>query len=208
MKLSRTWIWFIAAWIALAAPASALALEIPVPARLHLIKQDEDAGYIGKLARIVSKPLLKGNTFALPSGDPSAIGATLKFFKVGTPGTWSDLNLPAAQWIGLGNPAGSQGFRYRGIGSLGDPCTSVLLKETVIKATCKGPFSTNSPFAYTIPVNTTSGAAWELVIGGDRYCAESSAATAPQVKTNDGIRGVYKAIKASAPLACPVATGP
>src|SRR5678816_2880498 len=79
---------------ALAVPLSAMAVDIQVPAKVYLVKQDANAGYVGKLK--------------------------------------------------------------------------------VIKAICKGPNSTDSPAPFTIPINQTLGAAWELVIGPDRYCAESS----------------------------------
>jgi hypothetical protein len=204
MTHPRTWIWFLTASVALAAPLSALAVDIPVPAKVHLIKQDKNAGYVGKLAKIVNKPA-PSTTFPLPGSAPTAVGGTLRFFKVGTPGTWDSLSLPAGQWIGLGG--GSKGFKYRGLGTLTDPCKSVLVKPKVIKAICKGPNSTDSPVPYSLPVGAT-GAAWELVIGLDRYCAESSAATAAQVKKDDAAKGIYKAIKANAPVLCPNPVGP
>src|SRR5262245_38900786 len=120
MKHPKTWVWLVAASIAFAAPISALATDFKVPAKVHLIKQDKTAGYVGKLAKIVNKPLPAGSTFTLPSSAPTSVGGTLKFFKVGTPGTWQDLNLPAAQWTPLG-PGGSKGFKYRGAGSVADP---------------------------------------------------------------------------------------
>ena len=206
MKHPKTWVWLVATSIALAAPISALATDFQVPAKVHLIKQDKNAGYVGKLAKIVNKPVPQ-TTFTLPASPPTTVGGTLKFFKVGTPGVWEDLSLPFNQWIPLG-PGGSKGYKYRGAGSLTDPCKTVIVKAKVIKAICKGPNSTDSPSPYSIPVNPALGAAWELVIGGDKYCAESSTATAAQVKINDGTKGIYKAIKANAPVACPIAIGP
>lgn len=206
MKRPHSWIWLLAAAIALAAPLSALAADIPVPAKVHIIKQEKSAGYVGKLAKIVNKPIPSSSTFTLPGSAPTVVGGTLRFYKVGVPGVWDNISLPASGWIPLG-PGGSKGFKYRGAGSLTDPCKVVLVKAKVIKAVCKGPGSTDSPSPYSIPVGP-AGAAWELVIGSDRYCAESSTATSAIVKKNDGAKGLYKAIKANAPAVCPNATGP
>jgi hypothetical protein len=203
---SRSWIWILAATLVLAAPLSALAVDIPVPAKVHLIKQDGGGGP-AKLAKIVNKPLPKGSVFALPSSAPTSVGGTLKFFKVGTPGVWDDIALPSGQWFGIGNPSGSKGFKYRGTGSPTDPCKVIIVKPKVIKAVCKGPGAFDSPSPYSLPVGPL-GAAWELVIGGDKYCAESSTATGATVKKDDGAKGLYKAIKANAPAVCPIAVGP
>src|SRR5262245_61304101 len=185
--------------VALAVPLSAMAGNIPVAAEVYLVKQDNNAGYVGKLAKIVSKPLGK---FPLPATAPTAVGATLKFYKVGTPGTWEDLVLPAAQWVGIAG--GAKGFLYRGAGSLTDPCKTVSVRKEVIKAICRGPNSTDSPSPFSLPV-ATAGAAWELVIGGDRYCAWASS-LGGQVKKNDAAKGVFKAVKSAA--GCFNAMGP
>jgi hypothetical protein len=208
MKHPRKWIWLLAASIAFAVPLSALAVDIPVPAKVYLVKQDKNNGFVGKLAKIVNKPAVKGGTFVLPSSAPTTVGGTLRFFKNGVPGTWESLSLPFGQWQGLGNPPGSKGYKYRGAGSLTDPCKSVLVKEKVIKATCKGANSTDSPMPFSLPVNQTLGAGWELVIGTDRYCALSSTGTGSQVKKNDASKGLYKTIKSNAPLVCPDALAP
>ena len=208
MKRPHSWIWFLAASVALAAPLSALAADIPVPAKVHLVKQDKNAGFAGKLAKIVNKPVAPA-TFPLPGSAPTSVGGTLRFFQIGVPGVWDNINLPAGQWIPLG-PGGSKGYKYRGTGSPTDPCRVVLVKEKVIKAVCKGAGSTDSPSPYAIPVASAgNAAAWELVIGSDRYCASAESFMAGgSVKKNDGSKGLYKAIKANAPGACPNATPP
>src|SRR4030095_7857903 len=128
------------------------------------------------------------SAFSRRSTRLTSFDGTLNFLKVGPPGVWEDLNLPAAQWIPLG-AGGSKGYKYRGAGSLTDPCKTVIVKAKVIKAICKGPNSTDSPSPYSIPVNPALGAAWELVIGGDKYCAESSNTTGGQGKVKDGTKG-------------------
>ena len=56
-----------------------------------------------------------------------------------TPGAGSTtFTLNAAGWKGLGKPAGSKGYKYKGKSDPGGACGSVLIKSTVIKAVCKG----------------------------------------------------------------------
>ena len=91
----------------------------------------------GKLAKFISKPVSPA-LFDLPdaNNDPTAEGATLTFRQVGGPEIAA--NLPSTGWKGLGNPAGSKGFKYKGAGSPTDPCKTVLIKEKIIKGICKG----------------------------------------------------------------------
>jgi hypothetical protein len=184
------------------ATTAAYAADIPLPAKKQLIKQDSEAGYVAKLAKIVNKPLPKGTTFPLPTDPPTEVGATLRFFKpraaVGSP----DVALPAANWVGLGKPPGSQGWKYEGAGSGSDPCKIVVVKEKVIKAVCKGPNAFDSPSPYSLPVGNDDAAAWELVIGGDRYCAQSWGFLLTDIKEDDGVKGVFKALNAGPPPAC------
>lgn len=135
------------------------------------------------------------------------IGGQLRFFTPGVAGTYELLTLPAAQWIGLGNPVGSKGYKYHGAGSVTDPCRSVVVTTKTIKASCRGPNSFDSPSPYDIPIGV-DGAAWEMIIGSDRYCALSAASTAAIVKRSDGSKGKYKAVKALAPATCPAAATP
>lgn len=193
----------IGAFVTAFAAGSAVAADVPVPAKIQLVKQDKKAGYVGKLAKIVAKP--SSADFPLPASAPTAVGATLRFFQVGAAGPFDSISLPAGQWTGIAG--GSKGYKYKGAGSGADPCKVVLVKPTVIQALCKGPGSTDSPAPYTIPVGP-DGAAWELVIGGDRYCAESSAATGADVKKNDGTSGTFIAANADAPATCAVESTP
>jgi hypothetical protein len=193
----------LATSFAIAAPLTALAIDYPIPAKTQLLRQDINAGFIAKRAKIVNKPA--SGAFTMPSQSPATIGATLRFFKAGSPGPWTQINLPAAQWVGLGNPAGSKGYRYRGFGTVADPCVSVQIRPKVIKATCRGAGAFDAPTPYSLPVDTsgTNGAAFELVVGTDRYCALSGISTLAQIKRNDGPKGIFKAIRAGSPASCP-----
>jgi hypothetical protein len=165
-----------------------------------MIKQT-GPGAVGQLAKIVNKAP-PGTSFTLPSVPPTSTGGSLLFFKIDAPGTWTTIGLPSERWLALG-PGGSKGYRYVGAGTAADPCRSVIVKKKVVRAVCKGPTSTDSPSPYTIPIGP-EGAGWELRIGPDRYCAESSAATGAVFKKNGGSPPRFKAIKAGAPSDCPV----
>ena len=91
----------------------------------------------GKLAKFISKPVSPA-VFDLPDTNnaPTSEGATLTFRESGGPEI--SANLPAVGWKGLGNPAGSKGYKYKGAGTLADPCKTVLVKEKIIKGICKG----------------------------------------------------------------------
>jgi len=122
---------FIGLAVALATPGSTLALDTTIAAKLGIVKPL-------KLAKLVSK---SAEGFALPTGaaeDPTVNGAEISFFDTGISGGSFTQQLPAAGWTGLGNPAGSKGFKYKG-SLVGDTvCKTVQIKPTVIKAVCKG----------------------------------------------------------------------
>ena len=71
----------------------------------------------------------------------------------------------------------------------------------VVRAVCKGPGALDAPDPFALPIGPL-GVGWELVVGDDRYCAESSTATGAQVKQDDPAKGVWKAVKAAAPAGC------
>ncbi len=71
-------------------------------------------------------------------GDPTLHGAELR---LGNPisGEGGVIALPAAGWRGLGNPAGSRGWRYRDPGGTFGPCTGVtLLEGRSLRIRCSG----------------------------------------------------------------------
>jgi hypothetical protein len=155
-----------------------------LPGRLAIIKS-------GSLAKFVAKPTT-GDTFNLPSIDPVAAGGALRLFDTSTTAGDDTYALPAgAAWKGLGNPAGSKGYKYRGDGTPSDPCKVVLVKESVIKAVCKGASITlTPPFAGDIGIILSLGTT-------DRYCARFGG---DDVK-NDAT--LTKRKNAPAPVACP-----
>jgi hypothetical protein len=111
-----------------------------------------------------------GGTFALPSADPVADGGSLRLFD--TAATAGDVTyglppgVPPLGWKGLGNPAGSKGYKYKGAGTPTDPCKAVLVKAKVIKAICKGSGITLAPpFTGDIGIVLSLGTS-------DRYCVQ------------------------------------
>lgn len=143
----------------------------------------------GKLAKLIAKP--SAGTLPLPSVDPSAAGGTLRVFDTGATAGDETYSLPPAGWTGLGNPAGANGYKYRGAGTASDPCKVVLVKASVIKAVCRGGAVTlQPPFAGDIRMVTSFGAA-------DNYCAQFGG----DETTNDPT--LTKRKNAPAPGVCP-----
>jgi hypothetical protein len=130
-----------------------------MPGKLLLIKS-------GKLAKFIAKPISPA-VFALPTGpnEPTTAGGTLRLqelvgvAELSTTGTFS-ASLPSGGWKGLGNPAGSKGFKYSGAGSSTDPCKTVLVKPKIVKGICKGvAVDFNQPVSGEVAVALTLGSA-------------------------------------------------
>jgi hypothetical protein len=155
-----------------------------LPGRITIIRP-------GTLAKFVAKPPT-GDTFALPTANPVAAGGSLRIFDTGATAGDDTYTLPlGASWKGLGNPAGSKGYKYKGAGTPADPCKVVLVKEKVIKGVCLGSGVTlTPPFTGDVAIVLSLGTT-------DRYCAQFGGET---VKTD---ATVEKRKNAPAPAACP-----
>lgn len=178
----------IAVVFAVTATGRGLAADQSIPAKIGVVKP-------AKLAKFVAK---NPAGFALPSGageDPSLIGAQLAFFDTGTFGGSFVHTLPAAGWKGLGNPAGSKGYKYSGKRAGDSTCTVVLIKDKVIKGVCKGSAVTlSTPFAGNAGIILGIS----TVLGGTlRYCAELGGT----LKKND--TNGFKRKDAPPPAMCP-----
>jgi hypothetical protein len=159
-----------------------------VPGRLVVIRN-------GKLAKFVARAPA-GAPFDLPDAGnaPTTEGGNLQVFDDHPFRPVSaTFALPSAGWKGLGLPAGSSGWRYRGAGSAGDPCRVVLVKGTVVKAVCKGTAVTLlTPFLGQVGIVLTVGT------DSKRYCA---------VFGGEDIRNdttVLKRKGSDAPVVCPM----
>lgn len=159
-------------WTLLAAACGALltvaarpagAADITIAAKLGMVKP-------GKMAKLLAKSET-GFTLPTPNGadDPTLGGAVLHFSDTGDAGGSISVTLGAAGWKGLGNPAGSKGYKYKGKADPGSPCSVVLLKPKVIKAVCKG-----AAITLTTPFDGALAARLALPAGtgaATRYCA-------------------------------------
>jgi hypothetical protein len=138
--------------------STSTTLFVSLPGRSATIKP-------GTLAKFVAKPFAPF-TFALGAANPIAEGGSLRIFDTGSTAGDDSYTLPlGANWKGLGSPAGSKGYKYRGAGTLSDPCKLVLVKETVIKAVCRGTGITlDPPFTGDVGIILSLGTT-------ERYCA-------------------------------------
>ena len=176
---------------AIVSASAAHATDTLIPGKINIIKDT-------KLTKMVAKPV---GTFTVPaplsSGDPTLTGGSLAVADTGdSNGFFTSLPVQAAPlgWKGLGNPAGSNGYKYKGTGTGGDPCKIVLVKETVIKFVCKDDQLLNPPL--------TGNSSIKLQLGTDQfYCAEFGGT---EVKNTASI---FKRKEASAPSACSSPSG-
>lgn len=125
-----------------------------------------------KLFKFLAKPNPNPILLPSPGNEPTTGGGTLHVFDTGNSAGDNTYSLPVQAaplgWKGLGNPPGTTGWKYKGAGTLSDPCKVVLMKPTIVKAVCKGAgVNFSPPVTNTVSVIlTTTGA------GSKRYCAE------------------------------------
>jgi len=135
----------------------AQATDQLVPGKIMLLKP-------GKLHKVILKPVSPA-TFALPAPANSPLAKPWNSWWKGF-GLWWHKTHTGPKWIGLGNPAGSKGYKYKGDGTLADPCKVILVKPKIVKAVCKGDVGFAPP--HPGPIAFQLGAT-DL---SDRYCAE------------------------------------
>ena len=158
------------------------AADQTIPGKIHIIKT-------GKLAKLVAT-----GSFTLPD-DPTSGGASLRIKDMGGASPTNTYNLAAAKWKGLGNPAGSKGYKYKGSGTPGDPCLVVMLKTNLVKFVCKGADVTAATPAFT------GDSAITITSGPDNICAQFGGQTVKNVA------GQLKRKGAPAPGACASPSG-
>ena len=130
------------------AAGSAQAVDEPIPGKIGR----HQAGLSRSWSPSRSPPAACSRC-RLGGDDPTAAGGSVQFFDTNFQIAGDETyNLPAGNWTGLGNPAGSKGFKYKGTKTALDPCNVVLIKEKVIKAICKG-----SAVTFTPPFNGDLG---------------------------------------------------
>jgi len=176
-----------AAFVAFCA-APALAADQLIPGKIMIVKPT-------KMAKVLST-----GTFTLPTGAdvPTTAGGSLLIRDLGDPMNANTYSLPSGGWKGLGNPPGNKGYKYKGAGSVSDPCKVVLIKTNLVKAVCKGAGVTlTTPFTAPpaeVAVNLSSGP-------GTSYCSEFGGS---EVRNT---ANVFKRKDAPAPSACSSPSG-
>lgn len=192
---------------ALLAPVVASAVDVRMPGRTGFVRFGEQTDLL-KSQKSISKPL-KGTSFPFPTAggvdDPRTVGGTWRRCIIGQAGPCDKIPLSASQWIGLGSPAGSKGWKYKGLGGPSDPCTSVVIKRNVVRAICKGDGGIDDDFV--LPVGA-SNVGDELIIGSMRYCNEFEP---PYAKDGGSTKIWKKKVRSkdvSVPTECPMLDPP
>src|SRR5262249_7042792 len=156
----------VTAALLLSAPALATT-DIPIPGKVAIVKP----GKLGKFVAKISTELVLPSPGA--TDDPTVGGALVHFFERTAPRAGRvTFQLDHSGWKGLGNPAGSKGYKYTGKDDTADPnsaCKLVLLKQKVVKALCYGPAVTLQP-----PFAGSEGILLDMPAGTavTQYCAE------------------------------------
>jgi hypothetical protein len=172
------------------APASAADPDELMPCKIILVKNS--GGFAGK-----TKIVCKG-TFALPSAAaaPSGGGVVVDV-NIVPPGTTPPTGVPVVPCVGLGNPAGSTGYKCK------DPVTTslALIKPNVVKVVIKDfdvpavDYLTGHPYpsGTDVAIRVISYGA----TGSKQYCARFGGP--PAIKDTATL---YKRKDAPAPTAC------
>jgi hypothetical protein len=164
----------------------ARAANTQVPGKLIIIKS-------GKLAKFIAKPTSAPFPTPTPGGsaDPTAVDASFSIVDEADNARALFVNLPKAQWKGLGNPDGDTGYKYNGAGTVDDPCKVVLVKGTVIKAVCRDDQFLDPPLV--------GDPAVKLRLGTDSYAARFAGT---MVKNQLGLYKASSAPECTPPLTC------
>ena len=186
--------WIVVAVLALLALTSRLALAAPdelIPCKKLSVKPDNiNVKFLCKAP--------KGVSFALPEGTsvPTGFyGADLLIRDLGSnlyiiPGA----SLPVVNWTGIGNPAGSKGFRFKDK-TADAPCRVLVVTPKQISGTCRAVMGPSS-----LPVVGDVGLTLTFVgnpTDTKAYCAQFGGTTV----RNDAARFLRK--NAPAPGSCP-----
>jgi hypothetical protein len=136
-----------------------------------------------------------------PNGanDPTLRGALLRLYNPGTQES-ATFALPASGWRGLGNPAGSKGYKYIDRDLANGPCKTVVWKPAnVLKAVCKG-----AQIAFTLDEPTQGSLAAALSAGTEGACMLFGGEIKRDRPAVGNQSGLFKAKDAPAAPMCPL----
>jgi len=117
----------------------------------------------GKLLRLHAHRVPDDSPLSEES-DPRIDGAILRFTDLGEHSE-IELALPASAWRRIGKHD-ARGYRYRGAGSVTDPCRSVVVTKHQVRATCRG-----SAIDVSLPATGEIFVQLAIGEGGQRFCA-------------------------------------
>jgi cysteine-rich repeat protein len=168
-------------------------------------------------ARLVLKHRARGNDHRLsfvsrdrdnivaPAGaaqDPTVAGAQLDLFNAAT-GERTSISLPASNWVGLGKPAGSRGYKYLDRKNLIGPCKVAIFKPgKALKAVCRGvdiDFSLDEAQQGALHVTMRFGSG----TGALKFCTGFGGTVLVDQPLNGTKAGLFKARRADPPAVCP-----
>jgi outer membrane protein assembly factor BamB len=110
------------------------------------------------------------------------------------------ISLPPGNWVGLGNPAGARGYKYRDRSPSRGPCRTALIKHGKLKTACKG-----RQIGFTLDEVSQVSLAATFGLGIDRaYCMEFGGTIQQDKQAVSGKTGVFNAKDARVPLVCPI----
>jgi len=129
----------------------------------------------GKLYKFMATAGENGNNTAFPlPTNPSAMGGLVSVAR--DAGNLLD-QLTAGTWKGLGNPAGSSGWKYVNRSAPSGGAVKILLiKQSIIKLVAKGTGSMPAPSAANGPIDTV------IVADDQQYCAHASSPHSKEVQ--------------------------
>jgi hypothetical protein len=174
----------------------------PIPGKKLLVRDKAADSAKRRIVALSQDPFI---STPAPGGphDPRMNGAKLRLV-----GMFDDVSftLPAGPlWRGLGNPSGSQGYRYVDRTGSNGPCTLLLAKPgTRLKAVCNGrlgpiPFTLDEPTQSTLTLSVRFGTAEPQCIAFGGSILRNAGVT------NPGPVGLFKAIDSPPPAqSCPV----
>jgi hypothetical protein len=153
-----------------------------VPCKIVVVKPN-------RLARAVCRPATD-TTFVLPTFVPTDGSFRIRDL---SSVVQEDFPLTLGTWTDLGDPGGSEGYRYKGSRQPGDPCRIVLIKPNVLKAVCRG-----EDVSLSVPFGGDAAVVFkpEYQDGAKRYCARFGGTPV----RNDTV--VFKRKNAAAPAVC------
>ncbi len=132
--------------------------------------------------------------------DPTVNGARLKLSN-DTTGEEVEIELPAVNWFGLGNPAGSKGYKYKDPARASGPCKVAVIKPgKVLKAVCGGniAFTLDEPQQNSLRLNLETGTGVDAL----EYCSLFGGTVIKDRTASGGKIGLFKAKGAAAPASC------